>query len=62
VPGPLSTERVRRVRLILVAEVVVAIVLGVLVHPALFAFLLLPVLEIVVKPAPQRRQILGLGS
>ena len=57
--GPLSADRVRRVRLILVAEVVVAIVLGVLVHPFLFAFLLLPVIELVVKPANQRRQILG---
>ena len=59
--GALSADRVRRTRMILLAELVVAIVLGVFLHPLLFAFVLLPVAELVVKPAPQRKQILGLG-
>ena len=60
--GALSASRVRRVRLILLAEAAIAVVLGVVVHQLLFAFLFLPVLELVVKPATQRRQILGLRS
>jgi hypothetical protein len=56
----LPPQRVRRTRFILLVETVVAIVLGVLLHPLLFAFLLLPIAELAVKPATQRRQILGL--
>ena len=60
--GQLSANRVRRTRIILVAELVIAIVLGVVLHPLLFVFLLLPVAELAVKPATQRKQILGLRS
>ena len=60
--GLLSPSRVRRTRIILLIEVVVAIVLGLLLHPLLFAFLLLPVAELAVKPATQSRQILGFGG
>jgi hypothetical protein len=60
--GPLSPSRIRRTRVILLVEVVVAIALGVLLHPLLFAFLLLPIAELAVKPAAQRQQILGLAS
>ncbi|MEN3272966.1 MAG: hypothetical protein V7636_1727 [Actinomycetota bacterium] len=60
--GALSADRLRRTRIILVAEALFAIVLGALVHPLLFAFLLLPVAELAVKPASQRKQILGLPS
>jgi hypothetical protein len=58
--GGLSAARLRRTRLILVGELVIAVVLGVLVHPILFVLLLLPVAELAVKPASQRKQILGL--
>jgi hypothetical protein len=60
--GQLSPSRIKRTRIILLAEVVFAVVLGVLVHPLLFAFLLLPIAELAVKPAAQRQQILGLGG
>jgi hypothetical protein len=60
--GPLPASRVRRTRVILLVEVVAAVVLGVLVHPLLLAFLLLPVAELAVKPAAMRQQILGLGG
>ena len=58
--GPLSAHRVRRIRVIVLTEVVAALLLGVLLTPLLFAFLLLPIAELVTKPAAQRRQILGL--
>jgi hypothetical protein len=48
--------------MILLAELAIAVILGVLLHPLLFAFVLLPVLELAVKPAAQRKQILGLRS
>ena len=60
--GALSADRVRRTRIILLAEVLFAVVLGALLHPLLFAFLLLPVAELAVKPAAQRKQLLGLRS
>ena len=58
----LSPERVRRTRIILLAEVVIAIVLALALHPLLLVFLLLPVAELLVKPSAQRAQILGLRS
>jgi hypothetical protein len=58
--GPLPASRVRRTRIILLAELVVAIVLGVVVHPLLFDFVLVPVAELAVKPASMRKQLLGL--
>jgi hypothetical protein len=48
--------------MILLIELAVALVLGVFLHPLLFAFLLLPVAELAVKPAAQRKQILGLRA
>jgi len=45
---------------IVLTEIVAAVLLGVLLTPLLLAFLLLPIAELVVKPAAQRRQILGL--
>jgi len=58
----LSPERVRRTRIILLIEAVAAVVLGIVLHPLLFVFLLLPVAELLVKPSDQRAQILGLKS
>jgi hypothetical protein len=58
----LSPERVRRTRIILLLEVALAVILGVVLHPLLFVFLLLPVAELLVKPSSQRAQILGLKS
>ncbi|MEA3055372.1 MAG: hypothetical protein QOD30_804 [Actinomycetota bacterium] len=58
----MSAARVRRTRMILLIELAVALVLGVFLHPLLFAFLLLPVAELAVKPAAQRKQILGLRA
>jgi len=58
----LSPARVRRTRIILLAEIAVAVVLALVLHPFFLVALLLPVAELLTKPSDQRAQILGLKS